>query len=292
MSYRPCLPLTIPYARDGALRVNAAYAGIATRRLLPTSVLYDRHDEGPLLAPTAHTMPPTARAAVQPALDAGLQVDHKSTAGSPPTPGEPERFLKAIELAAEAGVPALVCWGPYEYPADGFPDHPKSGPAWQAEVDGFYAAFEPGVRAAEDAGVLLLPKPHTGVGKHGAALRELHDRFDSPAVGVCYDTGNVHYYEGLDPVEDIAPVAGLCRQLIMKDHVGPRGGAPVFRTPGDGDIDHQAVIARLAAAGFDGTLTNERVDVSGADAIDVELGRARRHMLAVADAAFGESTSA
>jgi hypothetical protein len=34
------------------------------------------------------------------------------------------------------------------------------------------------------------------------------------------------------------------------------------------------------------------VDVSGADAIDVELGRARRHMLAVADAAFGESSGA
>ncbi len=286
MPYR-LAALTIPYARDGLSR-RRAYAGIA--RVGFTHVgLYDRHDEGPLWPDGADAS--AARAAVQPALDAGLQVDHKSHGGVTSDPGEPERFLMAIELAAESGVPALVCWGPYEYPADGFPDHPKSGPAWQAEVDGFYAAFEPGVRAAEDAGVLLLPKPHTGVGKHGAALRELHDRFDSPAVGVCYDTGNVHYYEGLDPVEDIAPVAGLCRQLIMKDHIGPRG-APVFRTPGDGDIDHQAVIARLAAAGFDGTLTNERVDVSGAEAIDVELGRARRHMLAVADAAFGESTGA
>ena len=86
-------------------------------------------------------------------------------------------------------------------------------------------------------------------------------------------------------------MAGLCRQLIMKDHIGPRG-APVFVTPGDGDIDHQAVLTKLAAAGFNGTLTNERVDVSGADLIDAELGRACRHMLAVAAAAFEESTGA
>ena len=286
MSYR-LAALTIPYARDGLSR-RRAYAGIAQAGFTHVG-LYDRHDEGPFWPDGTDAA--AARAAVRPALDAGLQVDHKSHGGVTSDAGEPERFLKAIELAAESGVPSLVCWGPYEYPADGFPDHPKSGPAWQAEVDGFYAAFEPGVRAAEDAGVLLLPKPHTGVGKHGAALRELHDRFNSPAVGVCYDTGNVHYYEGLDPVEDIEPVAGLCRQLIMKDHVGPRG-APVFRTPGDGDIDHQAVLSKLAAAGFNGTLTNERVDVSGADAIDVELARACRHMLAVAAAAFGESTGA
>ena len=236
-------------------------------------------------------MPPRPASPSSPPSTPASRSTTSPTAASPPTPANPSASSKPSSLAAEAGVPALVCWGPYEYPADGFPDSPKSGPAWQAEVDGFYAAFEPGVRAAEDAGVLLLPKPHTGVGKHGAALRELHDRFSSSAVGVCYDTGNVHYYEGLDPVEDIEPVAGLCRQLIMKDHVGPRG-APVFRTPGDGDIDHQAVLAKLAAAGFDGTLTNERVDVSGAEAIDVELGRARRHMLAVAEAAFRESVDA
>ena len=286
MPYR-LAALTIPYARDGLSR-RRAYAGIARAGFTHVG-LYDRHDEGPVWPEGADAA--AARAAVQPALDAGLQIDHKSHGGVTSDPGEPEQFLKAIELAAEAGVPALVCWGPYEYGPDGFPDHPKRGPAWQAEVNGFHAAFEPGVRAAEDAGVLLLPKPHTGVGKHGAALRELHDRFQSPAVGVCYDTGNVHYYEGLDPVEDIEPVTALCRQLIMKDHIGPRG-APVFVTPGDGDIDHQAVLTKLAAAGFNGTLTNERVDVSGADRIDAELGRACRHMLAVAAAALGESTSA
>ncbi len=274
--------LTISYARDGAPR-GRAYAGIARAGFTHVG-LYDQHPEGPLWPRGASEA--QARAAVQPALDAGLQIDHKSHGGVTSAPGEPARFLEAIALAAAAEVPALVCWGPYEYGPDGFPHAPKTGPAWQAEVDGFYAAFEAGVRAAEEAGVLLLPKPHTGVGKHGRALRQLLRRFQSPAVGVCYDTGNVHYYEGLNPAVDVAAVAGLCRQLIMKDHVGPRA-APVFRTPGDGDIDHQAVLTTLAAAGFDGSLVNERVDVTGAQNIDREMARARRHMQALAQAAFG-----
>ena len=132
---------------------------------------------------------------------------------------------------------------------------------------------------------MLLPKPHTGIGKHGRSLRELYDRFRSDVIGVCYDTGNVHYYEGLNPVDDVGHIADLCRQLIVKDHVGPRA-APVFCTPGDGDIDHQSVMVKLAASGFAGTLVNERVDVSGLDAIDAELVRAHQHMLALASAVF------
>ena len=273
--------LTIPYARDGHSR-ERAYEGIARAGFTHVG-LYDQHPEGPIWPADADAV--VARQAVQPALDAGLSIDHKSHGAVTGEPGEPERFLRAIDLAAESRVPALVCWGPSEYGVGGYPEDPKFGPAWQAEIDAFYRAFERGVRAAEVANVVLLPKPHTGIGKHGRSLRELYDRFRSDAIGVCYDAGNVHYYEGLNPVDDVGHIADLCRQLIVKDHVGPRA-SPVFCTPGDGDIDHQSVMVKLAAAGFEGALVNERVDVSGLESIDAELVRAHRHMLALASAVF------
>ena len=276
--------LTIPYARDGLSR-ERAYAGI--KRAGYTHVgLYDQHVEGPLWPEGIAEAQVVA--AVRPALDAGLQIDHKSHGDVTGAPGSAEHLVRAIRLAAAAGVPSLVCWGPYEYPEDGFPDRPKTGPAWHEEVDGFYRSFEQGVRAAEQDGVLLLPKPHTGVGKHGRALRGIYEWFHSDAVAVCYDTGNVHFYEGIDPVEDVKHVAGICRQLIVKDHVGARAH-PVFRTPGDGDIDHPSILRTLAAAGFDGSLVNERVDVSGAEQIDHEVKRAWLHMEAIARVALGGS---
>jgi sugar phosphate isomerase/epimerase len=275
--------LTLPYARDGLTR-ERAYAGI--KRAGYTHVaLYDRHPEGPVWPDGANEG--QARAAARQARDAGLEIDHKSHGSVTGDPGSAEQFVRAIHLAGSAGVPALVCWGPYEYPDGGFPERPKTGPPWQVEVDGFYRSFEQGVRAAEAAGVLLLPKPHTGVGKHGRALRQLNDRFASTAVAVAYDTGNVHYYEGIDPVDDITHVADICRQVIMKDHIGPRG-FPAFRTPGDGDIDLQGVLTTLAAAGFAGSLVVERVDVAGAEHIDLEMERARGHLEAIARAAFGD----
>ena len=275
--------LTIPYARDGHSRARA-YEGIARAGFSHVG-LYDGHEEGPVW-PVGITAS-QARIAVQPALDAGLAIDHKSHGQ---VTDNPELFTQAIEFASEACVPSLVCWGPYEYESGTFPAVAKKPDVWQSELNGFFTAFEAGVREAETAGVLLLPKPHTGVGKHGAALRELHDRFESSAVGVCYDTGNVHYYEGLDPITDVVPVAGLCQQLIIKDHVGPQGN-PVFRTPGDGDLDHQAVLAILAESGFRGSLVNERLDVSGLESIDAELVRAHRHISAIANATLANHSN-
>ena len=274
--------LTIPYAREHLTR-ERAYLGIARAGYTHVG-LYDRHDEGPIWPDEATEA--TAGEAAKPVRDVGLQIDHKSHGAVTGDSGSASALERAIAFAAAAGIPSLVCWGPYEYPAGGFPNQPYSGAEWQGMVDGFYQSFERGVGAAAKAGVMLLPKPHTGVGKHGLALREIAKRFASPAVGICYDTGNVHYYEGLDPVVDIDHVAGRCRQLIVKDHVGGRGN-PVFKTAGDGDIDHQAVLVKLATAGFDGTLVNERVDVSGAERIDAEIARARAHIDAIARAVGG-----
>ena len=125
--------LTIPYARDGHSRARA-YEGIARAGFSHVG-LYDGHEEGPVW-PVGITAS-QARIAVQPALDAGLAIDHKSHGQ---VTDNPELFTQAIEFASEACVPSLVCWGPYEYEAGTSDESDEEGETDKLAVGGS-AAF-------------------------------------------------------------------------------------------------------------------------------------------------------
>ena len=56
-------------------------------------------------------------------------------------------------------------------------------------------------------------KPHMGLTATSWEQLDTLARIGSPAVRACYDGGNVHYYEGLSPEEDLKEIAAL-RQLL------------------------------------------------------------------------------
>jgi len=135
----------------------------------------------------------------------------------------------------------------------------------------------PLARAAEQTNVLVVLKPHMGLTAAAWELADTLERIGSPAVRACYDAGNVHYYEGLEPEEDIKDIAGQTVALCVKDHRGPRGTND-FPTPGDGDVDHAAIFRALAGAGFAGPCVVELVKGSTVEEVDRELARAARYL--------------
>jgi sugar phosphate isomerase/epimerase len=138
--------------------------------------------------------------------------------------------------------------------------------------------LDPAIRRAERRGVTIVLKPHGGIAGTGEDLALIVERLGSPAVRVCYDPGNVVYYEGVRPETDLPQVADLVRALCIKDH---RGGQAVadFPTPGDGDVDHGAIVRTLRDANFAGPCLIERIDgLTTPEEVDRELARGRTYL--------------
>lgn len=186
-----------------------------------------------------------------------------------------ESYYRDLDVCQALGITRLLMWGPSPY-RKGLTVR-RLRREWQELTARFFAGMTPLARAAEQTSVLVVLKPHLGLTAAAWELADTLERIGSPAVRACYDAGNVHYYEGLEPEEDIKEIAGQTVALCVKDHRGPRGNND-FPTPGDGDIDHAAIFRTLAGAGFSGPCVVELVNGSTVEEVDRELARAARYL--------------
>jgi sugar phosphate isomerase/epimerase len=102
--------------------------------------------------------------------------------------------------------------------------------------------------AAEKRVVVVL-KPHGGTTGTGPQLRKAVERVGHDNFTVMYDPGNIYYYSNgeVDPVRDAASVDGLITGMSVKDYKHPKN---VALTPGTGQVDFPALMARLGKGGF------------------------------------------
>ena len=137
--------------------------------------------------------------------------------------------------------------------------HAIRNAVWQKEVAGFYTALEKAVKHAEEVKVTIALKPHTGITATAKACLEVVSRIVSPRLRICWDAGNVSFYEGIYPDPDLPELAQHVAAVCIKDHLGGRA-APNFPVPGQGQIDHPAMFQTLFAAGFEGPMAVEKVE--------------------------------
>lgn len=260
--------MTIPYLRwsfDRALE-GIARAGLRSVGLRPG------HADGPLLPdePTAADYRAVRDRIARHGLTPALMFARSS-------PGDPAAGLRRdVDAVAELGIPFLLVVPPS--PAPKFSQRRLGEMAWFAQVEEWFRALTPAVRRAERRGVTIVLKPHGGIAGTGEDLAAIVERLGSPAVRVCYDPGNVAYYEGVRPEPDLPPVADLVRAVCIKDHRGGQGVVD-FPTPGDGDIDHAAIFRALRDADFAGPCLIERIDgLATPEETDRELARGREYL--------------
>ena len=81
------------------------------------------------------------------------------------------------------------------------------------------------------------------------AVTEVCDYAAAKSIGLWYDPGNIFYYSNgeLDPVNDDATVDGIVVGMSVKDFRLPK---EVMVTPGTGNVNFKAVMARLKQGGF------------------------------------------
>lgn len=178
-------------------------------------------------------------------------------AGAPETEEGLTRYLAQLDLCADFEIPVMVGAGPWYYSK--FPNIPKRELDWQQEVSRFYKGLEKAVRHAESIHVTIALKPHTGITARARDCMEVVKRVVSPNLKICWDAGNISYYEGIYPDPDLPDLAPNVKAICLKDHKGLRGDDN-FPVMGQGNIDHEQMFRILFKAGFSGPMAIERLD--------------------------------
>lgn len=143
---------------------------------------------------------------------------------------------------------------------DGYDETTELGDAeWGRLLDGISRVEE----ISEKHGLVVSVHPH-----FGTVIERSHhvERFlEGSKAGLCLDTGHLAV-GGTDPVEIAREHAGRVNLVHMKDvditlsNAVAAGGKPyaeavregMFRPAGDGDLDLEAIIARIEGRGYDG----------------------------------------
>lgn len=97
---------------------------------------------------------------------------------------------------------------------------------------------------AADHGVRLGIETHGFECPSGREVLRLVDLVDRPNVGINYDTGNVVYYSGTAPYEDLEGCLHKVFGVHLKDKIG---GSRVWNFPpiGQGELDMQRIMSIL-----------------------------------------------
>jgi sugar phosphate isomerase/epimerase len=154
-----------------------------------------------------------------------------------------ERFRRAIDIAAGLGMQIVNTF-------TGDAESEEEREAYFANVQELCDhAGSLGLKIGMETDSNMLPTAKIGV--------EILDRIDRPEVlGFNYDPGNVIYYTGADPYEDVLYALPRMVHFHLKDKIGGKG---VFNFPptGDGEIDIPRLLKILEDGGYTGPISAE-----------------------------------
>jgi L-ribulose-5-phosphate 3-epimerase len=234
----PILGSTIvfaPYSVEQALR-GLAEAG------------YRRVEIGAVKGWFEHIDPDTATdkeiGAVQRLLqDLGLEPVSLSGHAQLHTREGKERFGRALEIAAELGMRIVNTF---------------TGDAeTEAEREAYFANVAELCDKAKGLGLTIGMETDSNMlptAKIGIAIL---DRINRPDVlGFNYDPGNVVYYAGADPLEDITYALPRMVHMHLKDKIGGKGVFN-FPPPGDGELDLRRLLHICVEGGYQGPISAE-----------------------------------
>ena len=124
-----------------------------------------------------------------------------------------------------------------------------AGIANPQQFDLYFGAIADGCDYAAEKKIGLTMKPHGGLNPSGPLLRKAAEKVGRGNFSIWYDAGNILFYSDgkIIPVEDCAAVDGMVTGWCIKDYRHPKR---VDVNPGEGQVDFQAVFARLKKGGF------------------------------------------
>ena len=145
------------------------------------------------------------------------------------------------------------------------------------EYEHYYKVMGDAAAYAQERRIKLVMKPHGGGSGASAEIAASMKAVKHPNFKIWYDAGNIIYYTGKDPVEELKPIARYVTGFCAKDCGAVKGD--VMIQFGTGKVDFAAVFATLKAAGFAGPIMVECCKVGATAEETMANARANRTFL-------------
>jgi len=147
-----------------------------------------------------------------------------------------------------------------------------------AESAHYHAVMRDAAAYAAERGLELVMKPHGGSSGAADEIVTVLEAVQHPNFKIWYDAGNIIYYTGKDPIEELKPIAQHVTGFCAKDCGAVKGD--VMIQFGTGKVDFGGVFRTLKAAGFDGPVMVECCKVGATSGETSANARVNREFLA------------
>ena len=146
-----------------------------------------------------------------------------------------------------------------------------------AQFDHYFQSMARAAAYGAEKGVQVVMKPHGGSSGASDEIVAAMKKVGHPNFRIWYDAGNIIYYTGKDPVEELKPIAQYVTGFCAKDCAEPK--SEVMIQFGAGKVDFAGVFKVLKAAGFDGPLMVECCAIGETPEATAANARANREFL-------------
>ena len=130
---------------------------------------------------------------------------------------------------------------------------------------------------AVDHGIKIVMKPHGGASGASDEIIGVMKTVRNQNFKIWYDAGNIIYYTGKDPIEELKPIASLVTGFCAKDCGGRE--SDVMIQFGAGRVDFAGVFRVLKTAGFNGPVMVECCKIGATAEETMANARANRTFL-------------
>ncbi len=121
--------------------------------------------------------------------------------------------------------------------------------------ENYYKLMQDTAAYSQERGMKLVLKPHGGASGAAEEILRCLKEVKHPNFKIWFDAGNIIFYTGKDPLEQLKPIVGHVTGFCAKDCEKENGS--VWLEFGAGKVDFAGVFGEMKKAGFNGPVMVE-----------------------------------
>jgi sugar phosphate isomerase/epimerase len=145
------------------------------------------------------------------------------------------------------------------------------------QYEHYFKSMADAAAYGQEKGVKVVMKPHGGSSGASEEIIAAVKKVAHKNFSIWYDAGNIIYYTGKDPIEELKPIVQYVSGFCAKDCAAPK--SEVMIQFGTGKVDFKGVFAVLKGAGFNGPIMVECCALGDTPDVVTANARANREFL-------------